>query len=78
MHKISLYWEFITYYGLAIIILKSCKLDMIIMETMETKDEILGSMFITYMHAYCQAFKLKSLFLSYKKKKSLYFWIDLS
>ena len=51
---------------------------MIIMETMETKDEILGSMFITYMHAYCQAFKLKSLFLSYKKKKSLYFWIDLS
>ena len=35
------------------------------METMETIDEILGSMFITYMHAYCQAFKLKSLFLSY-------------
>ena len=27
---------------------------------METIDEILGSMFITYMHAYCQAFKLKS------------------
>ena len=47
------------------------------METMETKDEILGSMFITYMHAYCQAFKLKSLFLSYIYI-SLYFWIDLS
>ena len=42
------------------------------METMETKDEILGSMFITYMHAYCQAFKLKSLFLSYKKKKKVF------
>ena len=40
---------------------------------MEIIDEILGSMFITYMHAYCQAFKLKSLFLSYKKKKKSLF-----